>query len=128
MAPDSGGLPTVREAPTGLAKRFFEALRPEIRDGLTDQQRDALIAAAQDLGWNRHPTDIRVSVPFFKKRFYLVFLAGEERRDRARVRAERESRPLGTAANLMLLGLLSVASTFVGGFLFTLILISYLSF
>ena len=127
MAPDAGGLSTVQEPATGLAKRLLEALPSDIAEGLSEAQRGGVIEAANRLGKSRHPADIRISIPFFKRRYYLVFLAGEERRDKHRRLAERQRYPLGTVGNLLLLSLLGVCSTFVGGFLFTLVFIWVLS-
>lgn len=51
-----------------------------------------------------HPVNIRVSLPFFGKRFYLTLVAGQERRPVERLRAERAKNPLATRANIIFLG------------------------
>lgn len=128
---DSGGAATTDEseqaAAERLAARFFEAVPEEVRRGLTGPQREALSEAAKSLSWSRHATDIRLSIPFFAKRYYLVLLGGEERRSRDRLVRDRVKHPFGTLTNFLFLSLLGVCCTFVGGFFFTLILIWYLS-
>lgn len=119
--------PAEASAPSRAAERLLAALPAGVRDGLSAEQRDALLAAARELAWSKHATDIRLSIPFIGKRYYLVLLGGEERRDAARLRRERGKHPLATLTNIVFLGLFSTCCTFFGGFLFTLVLIWYLS-
>lgn len=115
------------DAGSRAAERLLAALPAGVRDGLTAEQRDALLSAARELAWSKHATDIRLSIPFIGKRYYLVLLGGEERRDAARLRRERGKHPLATLTNIVFLGLFSTCCTFFGGFLFTLVLVWYLS-
>ena len=143
MASDAGALTTTFRQPAettegdsphelpparnGLAQRLLEALPVEVRGSLNEEQREALVAAARTQGWSNHSTDIRLSIPFLGRRYYLVLLGGEERRNKARLASERNKYPLRTLTNVLFLTLFSVCCTFVGGFFFTLILIWYLS-
>lgn len=127
MAPDAGGAVATQDLAQGPARRFFEALPADVRTGLTERQRDAILATAKDFTGSHHATDIRLSIPLFTKRYYLVLLGGEERRSKARRAEERDRFPLATAGNLLCLSMLGAASTFVGGFFFTLMLVWYLS-
>ena len=52
-------------------------------------QMEVLKAACKGLRWGEHAVDIRLSIPTFLSRYYLVLLAGEERRDNARRAEER---------------------------------------
>jgi len=51
--------------------------------------------------WVSHPIDIRISLPFVHKRFYLTVVAGQERRRKDRLHADRTTYPLVTAGNIM---------------------------
>ena len=127
MAPDAGGAVATQDLAEGSARRFFDSLPVDVRASLTEHQRDALTTAAEQFNGSHHATDIRLSIPFFFKRYYLVLLGGEERRGKARLAAERGRHPLATLGNLLCLMLLGVFSTFVGGLIFTLLLVWYLS-
>jgi hypothetical protein len=48
----------------------------------------------------RLPVDIRITVPFFRRAFFITVLAGPERRSRERLREERGKHALWTFANL----------------------------
>ncbi|MBP0015280.1 MAG: hypothetical protein J7545_23220 [Roseofilum sp. SBFL] len=54
--------------PTHIAVTFSEEQLDEIRKQLGDRQ------------WQVHPLDLRLSFPIFNRCFYLVILAGQERR------------------------------------------------
>ncbi len=57
----------------------------------------ARVAAA----WSRkHHVDIRLSVPFFGRRFYLTVVSGGEKRGNERRKQDRHHYPLRTAANI----------------------------
>lgn len=51
-----------------------------------------------------YPVDIRLSVPFFGRRFFFVFLSGIERRSVERIRQERQKHSLWTIANICAIG------------------------
>ena len=57
-----------------------------------------------------HPINIRFSVPFFGRRFYLAVLAGQERRPAERLKADRTKHPLATRANVIFLSLCGVVA------------------
>lgn len=48
-----------------------------------------------------HPINIRISLPFFGRRFFLTILGGSEKRSRERLAVERLSHPLKTASNIL---------------------------
>jgi hypothetical protein len=62
---------------------------PESKASFTAEQMDALKLAFRQVNWkSNHTIDIRLSIPLFKRGFYIVFLAGQERRSQQRLRAE----------------------------------------
>ncbi len=52
---------------------------------------------------NHHPVNIRLSIPFFRRRYYLTVIGGTEQRSAERLAEEREKHPLATTANMIFL-------------------------
>lgn len=71
-----------------LVRRIIEQLPPEERYSFSDDQINALHRSALSLPTATHAVNIRWSVPFPGKGFYLVFLAGKEKRSRHRLIAD----------------------------------------
>lgn len=70
----------------GLFRALHGRLSPTVRQSFTTQQIEALRVAAGELYQGAHALDMRLSLPLgFKRRLYLVLLAGQERRSRARL-------------------------------------------
>lgn len=84
-----------------LVKHILEQLPPEQRYTFSDEQVDALHQSALALPKAKHAVNLRLSVPFPGKGFYLVFFAGEERRSRKRLMADREFQLLPKLAVLL---------------------------
>lgn len=92
-------------------KQLFAEISPEIADTFTSEQIEA-IKRVFGRNWNRHPIDVRVSVPILELRFYLVLLAGSERRSKQRLRSEKGVYPLRTPGNIVfLLGFFTILLT-----------------
>ena len=72
----------------GLYKSLLSRIPHDVQASFTPEQVRGLRQACEQLRWGRHPLDIRLSLPFPATRFYLVFLAGMERRSTQRLRAE----------------------------------------
>lgn len=79
---------------------LFKRLPPWVMDTLTNEQKAAIHAVITDPAWQRHVVNIRVSLPFFKQRFYITVVGGEEKRDSDRLATERNRYPLRTLANV----------------------------
>ena len=75
-------------------------------------------------GWERHPLDIRITIPLFVRRYYITIVAGPERRSAERLARERKKHPLLTAANVLVM---LVFSTICGLGMFTLLQVLALS-
>ena len=127
MAPDTALLrePNIEE--NGHYLKLMELLDPADRESFSPEQRAALADATSRYRWDRHPTDLRLSIPWFRRRFYFVFLAGEERRDRSRRQAERRYFPIATWGNVLVISGLAAFATLVGCFVWTLLFAWYLS-
>jgi hypothetical protein len=90
-------------------------LSPEARPSFTIDQLTELKSAFRRVNWkNNHTIDIRLSIPFVKRGFYFVFLAGPERRSRKRLQAEQPLYPYGAIAVMLLVLGLTTAVTVVG--------------
>ncbi|MBB4267158.1 hypothetical protein [Roseospira visakhapatnamensis] len=50
----------------------------------------------------RHPVDLRLSIPWFKRGLYVVILGGRELRSPPRLRKERDRHPIITLGNALL--------------------------
>ncbi len=130
MAPDTAVLTdaAAEEESGGLFTTLFNQLPQRLRESFSAEQKAALREAAVRCTWGKHPTDVRLTIPLFSKRYYVVLLAGEERRSRERIRAERRQRPLATGGNIALLVGLVTAGTIFGSLIWTLLFIWFLSF
>ncbi|MCU8199778.1 hypothetical protein M2G83_01705 [Vibrio vulnificus] len=67
--------------------QFYHALDKQTAESLTEQQKRDIEQAVQSMGLvARHSIDVRKSLPWFGKRYYLALLCGRDRR--GQVRAE----------------------------------------
>ena len=98
--------------------QLFAKIPPEITDTFTEEQLEAIKKAFSSRNWARHPLDLRVSVPIPGLRFYLVLLAGSERRSKQRLQYQRSVYPLWTPGNIV----------FLTGFLIILLTSSFTTF
>ena len=80
-----------------------------VTDSFTAEQKEA-IRQAVSTPWGRHDVNIRMSLPWFGRRFYMTVVGGEERRPIGRRAEERSANPLYTMANSIFLA--AVAFTF----------------
>ncbi len=93
-------------------EQALRRLDPELRAQITPELEAALRREMGAPQWQRHPFDLRFSLPWFGQRYYLAFVAGPERRSAARRRVDRQNR----RGNRMLLtaagATLALSSTF----------------
>jgi hypothetical protein len=72
-------------------------------NGTLPQPGDTLPAEGQQTSaqrWDgKHFINVRLSIPLLFMRVYVTLVAGKERRDKTRRRAERKKHPLGTLGN-----------------------------
>lgn len=128
MAPDSGVRPTEgAEVESGLYRQLLANVAPQVRESFTQEQRSALADAARRCGWGRHQTDIRLSIPLLFRRYYLVLLAGQERRSDQRRHQDRTVHPVMTGGNLLFLGAAVTLATILGSLIWTVGFVWYLS-
>lgn len=89
-------------------QQFFARIPAKTAATLTDTQLVALKQALSNRVGKGQAVDIRVSIPIFKWRFYLVFLLGREKRSKERLAKERLLHPIFTIANTIFLTILSL--------------------
>lgn len=77
----TGGAMTVRNARSDLFfVDLFQQLSPDVAASFTNAQLDAVKRAFAVRSRSKHPINIRLSLPGLRRRYYLVVLAGKERR------------------------------------------------
>ncbi|MEE8144410.1 MAG: hypothetical protein V3T57_03280 [Kiloniellales bacterium] len=73
-------------------------------DGVTEVTESGALEAPRAERWgNHHPVNIRLSIPFFTRRYYLMVIGGTEQRSTERLAEDREKHPLTTTANMIFL-------------------------
>ncbi|MEE9317700.1 MAG: hypothetical protein V3U48_05360 [Rhodospirillales bacterium] len=87
----------VKETPVN---RFFERLPEWVIDTLSPEQKEAIHQAAEDPSWGRSPVNIRFTLPFLSRKYYITVVGGSERRSDERRAKERHHYPLRTLANI----------------------------
>ncbi|MEA5577852.1 hypothetical protein [Anabaena sp. UHCC 0451] len=87
-------------------EELFSQVSPEIASTFTKEQIAAIKNGFQRYEWHEHPIEIRISVPIPLLRFYLVLLAGEERRSKQRLQYEKSLYPVWTFGNILFLAFL----------------------
>jgi hypothetical protein len=73
----------------------------DVANSFTELQLAMIEHALEGGRWRDHPLDVRLSIPLVWKRFYLVLLAGPERRSPERRNYER-ARRLRTFADMVI--------------------------
>ncbi|NQU61348.1 MAG: hypothetical protein HQ512_09475 [Rhodospirillales bacterium] len=98
MAARNGTLdPGAGETQTG---QLFDRLPEWVVDTLSNEQKEAIHQASEDPAWSKSPVDIRFSLPFFGKKFYVTVVGGSEKRGNERLAEDRHKYPLRTLANI----------------------------
>jgi hypothetical protein len=92
-------------------EQIFAQIDPEVANTFTVEQLEAIKRGLASRARKRHSLDIRVAVPIPGLRFYLVLIAGSERRSKVRLRSEKGLYPFWTPANILfLIGFLIILS------------------
>lgn len=59
---------------------YFKRVSPELAASFSEAQRDAIMTMFGAREITNHTVEVRHSIPFGRRRFYLIFLMGPERR------------------------------------------------
>ncbi len=84
-----------------FCRHLLANMPPDVASSFTDAQLSYVEQAIENRPPRDHPVDIRLSIPLFSRRFYLVFLFGREIRSPARRERERARRLLWTFGNVV---------------------------
>ena len=63
----------------GPGRWLIRKLPADVLSRLGEREIEAIASTAGD-GWTTHPVDIRVSIPWLSRRFYITIVSGPERR------------------------------------------------
>lgn len=77
---------TAQTPENGAFNALLRRLPPEVAASFSPRQQQALQQALQTQNSSRHPIDLRLSIPCWPRRIYLVLLVGQERRPMARLK------------------------------------------
>lgn len=84
--------PASRESATtskeSFLNHYLKRLNPEVATSFTPEQRDAIMIMFGAREIANHSIEVRRSIPFGRRRFYLIFLMGPERRDFVRLHSQ----------------------------------------
>ena len=75
-------------AESTFLSHYFKRLSPEVAASFTEEQRDAIMIMFGAREITNHTIEIRHSIPFARRRFYLIFLMGPERRSFIRLHGQ----------------------------------------
>ncbi|PSN15461.1 hypothetical protein C7293_07225 [filamentous cyanobacterium CCT1] len=95
-------------------ERMLGQMDPAIARSFTESQREALQASLASTLWQNHAVDIRLSIPLLLQRYYLVVVAGPEKRSRERRQQDQATRSVSgqmvvaVAVTALSLGVLAV--------------------
>ena len=100
MAAKNEVLPPETAAEKDQANWLFERLPEWVMVTLSSEQKEAIHEAVENPARKRPPVNIRFTVPFFKIKYYITVVGGEEKRSAERRAQERHKYPLRTVANV----------------------------
>ena len=80
-----------------ILKHYFKRLDPEVAASFTEGQREALKTLLGARGMAKHSVEIRRRLRLGKRRFYLVFLFGDDSRSRDRLVRSRQTSAVSIA-------------------------------
>jgi hypothetical protein len=123
MPLDSAGNARLPFDHDGLMTGILHNLPEEDRGLFSEEHVAALRTACDNLKWNRHPVDIRLSIPTLFSRYYLVLVGGPERRGDGRRVEEKRRHPFRTVGNFLFLGGLIALGIYAVVFIETLLFI-----
>ncbi len=110
--------PDLSDAWCGRSRRarLLERMPRDVADSFTEAQLAAIERALEERPTGKPRLDLRLSIPLFQRRRFLVLLAGSEGRSPDRRRLDRSEHPLWTFANVstLMLSSLFLIPAFIG--------------
>ncbi len=93
-----------------VLERLLKRMPSDVVASFTPSQFEALRAACHSETARKHAVDLRFTLPFPRRSFYLVMLAGRERRSAKRLREDRSYIYTSLLGSLVLIGLLAAVT------------------
>ncbi len=95
-------VPDLTDARSGRSRRarLLEKMPEDVADSFTEAQLAAIERALEERPTGKPRVDLRLSIPLFQRRRFLVLLAGSEGRSSERRKLDRSEHPLWTFANV----------------------------
>ncbi len=85
---------------TAATNWLLDRIPPQIINTMTLAQIEAIVDAAGEAPWDDHAVNIRLTLPFILRKFYVTVVGGSEKRSGERRVIDRHKYPLRTAANV----------------------------
>jgi len=79
---------TAKVSKESFLNHYFKRLNPAVAASFTPEQRDAIMIMFGAREIANHSIEVRRSIPFGRRRFYLLFLMGPERRHFVRLHGQ----------------------------------------
>jgi hypothetical protein len=83
-----------------IRDRLLKPMDGEVAKFFSEAQLRELERALAASASRRLPIDVRITVPFFWRRYFVTFLAGPEQRSEERLKSERAKHAIGSFANV----------------------------
>ncbi len=99
---------SIQVDPDTFLAHYFKRIDPAVAESFTLDQRRAMVRMFATRWSEKHPVNVRKSLGFGRRRFYIVLLAGREKRPMSRLRREGAISPFASLLFYVLL-------TFFGG-------------
>ncbi len=80
--------------------RLLEKMPQDVADSFTEAQLAAIERALEERPTGKPRVDLRLSIPLFQRRRFVVLLAGSEGRSHERRKLDRSEYPIWTFANV----------------------------
>jgi len=95
-------IPDLADAWSGRSRRarLLEKMPQDVANSFTEAQLAAIERALEERPTGKPRVDLRLSIPLFQRRRFLVLLAGSEGRSSERRKLDRSEHPLWTFANV----------------------------
>jgi hypothetical protein len=82
-----------------IRERLLKPMDGEVAKSFSEAQLRELERVLATSASRRLPVDVRITVPFLWRRYFVTFLAGPEQRSEERLKAERAKHAICTFAN-----------------------------
>lgn len=115
-----GARPILDDSDEAFFERLFSMLPSDVAQSFNGDQLKAIASAFGTRRWRHHAVDLRWLIPLLGRSYYLILLAGTERRSRQRRLRDRLLHPIISIGNGIF------ATVFFAGILFSVLVFLYI--